>query len=353
MKKSLLIQILIYMIMQVIISVLLVQSINVITAAIIAPLLSVLSGVLLVLMCLEITGRLGTFLRIIFIAFGWLVTVFLSPAVSRGGLPTIMETGRQGFPGLLLLVVFLQIATFAAFMTTYSLSLLWGNALRPLINEDESREKRKREAAKSAETGDKLRKVVLVGLPGRLILIVILIGAIMLAGVYLYEHVPFIGHVVSGPTRLMLLLILLIFIPLRNKFYTVCNLSLADGWLHLSSRKGTIIDLPWEGIECCTILRIRPKGFGYILRIQSEQDKRSFLLMSSSFDSSGEVVEGYKGFTLAKLEKDMIDIKQGLKKAGVKSDPSPLDTLLSNLPIVIYVVLILAIVITMMLIFLR
>jgi len=322
------INIIIWAVLQAIICVLLTKSTNFMGGYMdVAVVLSILSGGILAGFCLGIAGR-HILIRIIFTVFGCLL-VLTGVLFWRSLLPWIKE---QPFWGSLLFVIFMQILPYTAVMTIYSLHSIFDLLFRPFERREAQKAERKRDAAKSAETKEKYHKILLVGSPGKFVLLMLYVCAVLAAGIIFYEHVPFMERYVP-PVWFIVFLVLFSFIPFRNKAYAVRELTLTDGSLRMSGKNGDTLNLPLREIQRYGISRFRPKGFGYILRMHGEGIDKAFWLVAAP----AEIIDGYKGFSFAKLYADAADIDKLLKDAGIKRHVTSRDAFVGKLPMIIII----------------
>jgi hypothetical protein len=212
-------------------------------------------------------------------------------------------------------------------MSLYALPVLLQPLTRKIGDKMERAAARKWQAARSAETGDKRKKILLVGSPKGIASFFALFGVLAAATLFLYAHTPAERFLL--PTMALTLLALACWLPFHNKINRACELALRGGQLRLRQGPTLVLDLPVKDVECHGICRFRPKGFGFILRVRGRAMNKAFWLIAAP----AEVIDGYKGFSFDKLENDVADISEVFGNAGIARREFPRDAFVCAVPL--------------------
>jgi hypothetical protein len=295
----------------------------------VAVMISILSGGVLASICLQVSARGardGLF-RISFALLGWLALAPMIWAIQSRLDAPFAWMREQAFWGSLVFMFFMQILPYTAVMSIYALPVLLQPLTRKIGDKMERAAVRKWEAARNAETGDKYKKLLLVASPREIASFLVLFGVLTAATIFLYAHTP-AGRFLS-PMMALTILALVCWLPFRNKINHACELVLKGG--HLCIREGStrVLDLPVKDVECHGLCRFRPKGFGFILRVQGKAISKAFWLTAAP----AEVIDGHRGFSFGKLENDVANISEIFSNAGIARREFPRDAFMCILPL--------------------
>jgi len=296
------------------------------------------SGVLLASICHGLSVSFGARqgkpdrvgrMEVGFALLGWLVVVLGLLVLDAGDAQGLFTGGQvQGFWRNLLQMVLMQAVPFSTIMSCMAFlraaSRLFAFLFRPL----DKKAAQKSAFAQDAETHEADRKILLVASARGFIPYVVVAGLCIALAILLG-----LDRYLPAPWIIAIICLVWVFLLYKAAFH-VYELALADGCLRI--KKGgaaeAAFEMPFREAECYGVSPFRPKGFGFMLRIQGREGHKRLWLVS---DYPQHVTGGYRGFTQSKLEKDVADISACLEKEGVPRREFPQDAFVCRLPPII------------------